>query len=824
MKQPVTRSWVAVAALCASAAPASAAPPAIAVGPFKTTDTPVSQPAANAQDLPAIIHGPPGEALAVWEDPRFGTTAIIAARIDLNGGTLIDLRGFVVDRNGVDPAVGYDGTNYVVAYTGGATGTDLLARRINATTGSIVDSTPLAIAGGSGYQDAASVACAGSTCLLAWETDAVGPTRVNARRLAADGTLGTTFDVSTADPTKSSLRPSVGATGSSFLVAWDENRPATTRDVYARVVDSAGTPGTEVAVLASVNYDETAPSVAWNGTNFLVAFETTTLSQGKDILGRRISAAGAAVGIQFAITSATGDQIEPAATAFTSGSADYYVAFQDGTGNGDVRGGRVSSAGAALDALTGVAIAVGPASAEHSAAVTPGAAGEFAVIYTENASVTVSNDIWIKSVQDSNGSLGSLVTPVSFSVNRENGATVGRGANGYFLAWEDNRDSSLGDLFGMRVGPDGTPIDATPTQIATAGVNGLIGAQVVRVGSSYEILWRSGYDLYWRRVGEADGILSAGPFSATTETGGSVFMRAASNGTDVLVAYMFFEPMGISTEVHTILLSNGSAPGTPVEIASYGAHGTPVATSSGWLLPWTDEDSINLTRLAADGSIVDVSPIEVSSDIGGSYAVGVSGTTAIVAWTSVDKIVHVRRVDLATGTVAAGELVLGSAPSIVRSVTMTGNTALVVWDCGNAGAADILGTRIDAPSLTRIDATDVGIVADASEDGGSSIAIDGAGNGMIAWNRVDTDPTAVALRARYATLGNLAVAAEPDAGVTTMPDAGVTPDAPGPADNGDGGAGCGCESSRPTPGSLILVGVAGLVLMRRRRATSGTRR
>ena len=103
-----------------------------------------------------------------------------------------------------------------------------------------------------------------------------------------------------------------------------------------------------------------APSVAYDGTNYLVAWQKFT-GGAYDIYGARVTPTGQVLG-EFPIFSASGEQVEPV-LAFDG--TNYLVVWRD-TRNGsgptestDLYGARVSPAGRVLDPL-GIAIATAP--------------------------------------------------------------------------------------------------------------------------------------------------------------------------------------------------------------------------------------------------------------------------------------------------------------------------------------------------------------------------------------------------------------------------------------------------------------------------------
>jgi hypothetical protein len=105
----------------------------------------------------------------------------------------------------------------------------------------------------------------------------------------------------------------------------------------------------------------------------------------------------------------------------------------------------------------------------------------------------------------------------------------------------------------------------------------------------------------------------------------------------------------------------------------------------------------------------------------------------------------------------------------------------------------------------------------AFADQDSSLAIDAAGAGVLAWTRMDTTASVNAQRVLFATLSGLALPADPDG----APDAGMMPDGGGggggPGLDDEGGGGCCQANGSSVPLLPALLVAAGMLVWRRRR-------
>jgi hypothetical protein len=270
---------------------------------------------------------------------------------------------------GYVPGVAYNGTNFLVVwkeYIAGTTPYKILARLVTPA-GVLVGTTPITIAeGASSYIQWPTVASNGSDFLVIWSHYDTSY-KVMANRVNAAGSplgqflvrdTGTNYSLKPWYPTvaysggaylvvrQESYNPNpalsmqmvtaagtllgtmqniYGLTGtccpffyptahaaanSSFLVSWynqDPAAPATNADIRGRLVYPAGTFVGATFVISSAASNQYRPWSAFDGTNFLtVWYDQRNVDY--DIYAQRVSAQGALVGGDVAVTSAVGVQ------------------------------------------------------------------------------------------------------------------------------------------------------------------------------------------------------------------------------------------------------------------------------------------------------------------------------------------------------------------------------------------------------------------------------------------------------------------------------------------------------------------------------------
>jgi hypothetical protein len=302
------------------------------------------------------------------------------------------------------PAVAFDGTNYLVTWTDyrSETNPDVYGARVSPA-GAVLDPAGIAISTGAGYESSQALAFDGTNYLVTWYRDRVYGTRVSTAgavldpagipisttnahddsTVAFDGTnylvawgdrgydifgarvspAGTVLDpsgiaISTAVGFQYQDSPALAFDGTNYLVAWQANRSGT-YDIYGARVTAAGTVLDPAGLaLSTGGYQEQAPSVAFNGTNHLVAWQDARSGMSWDTYGTRMSPAGGVVDpAGIAISTEPGHQATPA-LAFDG--ANYLAAWEDArSGDHRIYGARVSPAGTVLDP-SGILISVAP--------------------------------------------------------------------------------------------------------------------------------------------------------------------------------------------------------------------------------------------------------------------------------------------------------------------------------------------------------------------------------------------------------------------------------------------------------------------------------
>jgi hypothetical protein len=291
--------------------------------------------------------------------------------------------------------------------------------------------------------------------------------------------------------------PSVAFDGQHFLVVWHYAGQDGRDEIFATRVNGDGsTVGGSFPVSTSAN-PKTNPDVAWNGTSFLVVWQYQFTATDLDILARRVSPSGFALGSEIPVERPSGNQVSPTVAA---GGSTFYVAWEDErTGAGDIVGKRVSAAGAVLDTESQV---VAGDSVEESDPEVAWNGDTFLVAY-QFAFGASDPDVYAQLVSPSGVREGSRQV-MSNRSGLEGRPSVASDGTGFLVVWQDHRNGSP-NVFATRTSSTGTRLDSAGIPVASVNqVND--GAPAVIFNGVYLVVWlRNSFtivepDVYGARV------------------------------------------------------------------------------------------------------------------------------------------------------------------------------------------------------------------------------------------------------------------------------------------------------------------------------------
>ncbi|WP_163999301.1 Ig-like domain-containing protein [Pyxidicoccus caerfyrddinensis] len=636
--------------------PATLAP---TISPEIGTNQPVPEPQIYSQQAPSVASNGSGQ-LVVWEDFRGLAFEIFGARVS-SAGVVLDDWGLHISRESEfpsSPSVASNGTDYLVVWEDTLSGSEASIRGTRVSgAGEVHDVTGLALGTSTSGQHAPDVASNGTDYLVVWWDMRNGNPDIYGTRVASTGEVVDGAGLAIARAAQAQSLPSVASNGTDYFVVWEDAR-AGNPDVFGTRVTSAGAVLEDSGLaIASESHSQVTPSVASNGTDYLVAWEDARLESAGDIFGARVTSAGVVLDASaFAISTESQSQETP---SVASNGTDYLIVWEDARLNdaGDIFGARVTSTGAVVDA-SGFAIS------------------------------TIYN--------------GQTRPSVAFN------------GTDFYVAWQDAR-SSL-DIYGARVTTTGEVLDSSGVVLSTAA-NGQSFPEVASNGTDYLVVW-SGHRqqdnsaaIFGVRVSGSGEVLDASGLEISP-AGNHLFHKVASNGTDYLVVWE--DVTEIESRVMGARITGGGvildAQGLVLSAPTVRSSSAPSVASNGtdYLVVWntrpgeTSLSTISGTRVTSAGAVLDASRLTISGPpaLVDAPAVASNGTDYLVVWQDYrndNSDIYGARVTSAGAVLEASGFVITTAVDTQRdpAVASNGTDYFVAWgDFRRSSASDVYGARV----------------------------------------------------------------------------------------------------------------------------------
>lgn len=560
----------------------------------------------------------------------------------------------------------------------------------------------------------------------------------------------------------------VGFGGRYFLVVWEDYLvlPA----ICGARVDSSGLLLDPVGIFVSpptldVNFQED-PDVAFDGTNFLVVWQSWTEANDRSIYGCRLDTSGVSLdGYGFLICDEVFGQYRPS-VAFDG--TNYFVVwddFRNGTDT-EIYGARVTTDG---DVLDPGGILILSASGSQVAADVLFDGTRYFVVWADYRGSH--QDIYGGRVLPDGTVLdagGKAISTANYNQTLPKAAFDG---TKYFVVWKDYRSGSYvnADIYGARVDTTGAVLaaDASGKAICTTG-NNLGSPDLIFDGTNYLVVWDdlfsggSSYgDIYCARVDTSAAVLGTGRIPVSV---GGYWMRyepgIVFDGEKSFIAWsdMRIDYSGWESDVlGAVVLQDGSVVGAEEVLVSRSTNNQAnVATAfgeNGYLVVWEDKRSgtsydIYGTRLDLSGSVLDPAGIAICTEVEWQTCPDVSYGLGkyLVVWN--DKRaedgcaqIYGARVDtsgIMRDPSGIGISTLSEVEHDCPTVAFCGQNFLVVWgDYRNVSDADVYGARVDTAG-TVLDPVGIAICTEAGNQSAPAVASSGS-NWLVAWldERVD---------------------------------------------------------------------------------------
>jgi hypothetical protein len=520
--------------------------------------------------------------------------------------------------------------------------------------------------------------------------------------------------------------PSLAFDGTNFFAVWADLRNASSNDIWGARINTAGTVLDLAAVPISIaEFDQTAPSIAFNGTDYLVAWADRRTGN-YDVRATRVNTTGVPVGGEFVLSGGAGNQEEP---DVTRNGTEWLVAWEDdASGVDNIRFARVDAAGTPLDA--GTLVAGGAVQERHPAAACTGAT--CLIAWQDGATA---EDIHAARV-GGGAVLDSPNLVVTASAGRDLRADVAWDGTNWMTTWVRQ-----GGVYANRVSGAGAVLDGGGFQVQ-APTFARQAPSIAFDGAQFIIVWHDArvdalYDLYGARVQTTGVVTDPNGFVVCPNSGGQQLPSLAFGTTQYMVVWEDTRS-GRQDVYGTRINTNGT---------SANLIGTVVARSA---------PRQSAPEMVFDGTRYFV--VFAHTEISGAGAGNNNNILAVRVTTAgvVQDFNGGRPISTFTGNQAAPDIAYGAAP----------NQFLIVWaDRRNGVDFDVYGTRVSGPpNYVVLDGTGIAISTGAEDQTFPTVAFNTSANRyMVAWQDRRSGTSFDIMAKRVNTDGTLADA---DPGLT----------------------------------------------------------
>ena len=271
---------------------------------WQTDGVVISESPTSNKITPCIVPDGVGGAIIAWRDTRSGEADIYAQRVDPSGNMLWIAGGVEIcaaANNQIDPVIAIDGAGGAIIswHDDRSADTNIFAQRVNGA-GAVqwtIDGRAVCIASGTQRVPKIISDEAGGAIITWWDARSDPSYDIYAQRVDGSGNANWTADgVPVCTATGSQISPRiVPAAASGAIIVWRDRRSGNNNDIFAQRVDSQGNAlwlSDGIAVTAASG-DQLAASVAIDGSGgAIVAWEDGRTGSFKDVYVQRVNSDG----------------------------------------------------------------------------------------------------------------------------------------------------------------------------------------------------------------------------------------------------------------------------------------------------------------------------------------------------------------------------------------------------------------------------------------------------------------------------------------------------------------------------------------------------
>jgi hypothetical protein len=680
------------------------------IGPPSFTDLPVRLAASTEQGHPVVVTGG-AVSLAVWEDYRKGdgTPFLMAARISQQGENL-DPDGFQVClaySGQYAPSVAYDGERYVVAWSDDRnaliSGLDVYFARVTVE-GWVLDPEGIVVNQDPQDQVWPLIAADAGMALCAWRQaggEGEGTNTLRCTRLTTDGQVLDAVPLTLENSLSPGQSVAVAAVGDRFAVVWQSGTEVWSAQLSTNVALSPAVPVLVTAKAAP----SAVPALGRTQNQFLLSWADEGGQGGVELRAAFLREHGPDLsGIaRMPLTNSGIAHLNVVGTGayglllWTESAAAEAQAVTRGTVLGLDDG--VYPILSLLNTNLGLNMFQATGN-QGDTLLCVGTRGAFS-----------QSDVWANRFTLQSFQAGTAFPfLLSGEPNAETSPAVAWNGSHYLVVWQDDRDRTVsgGNIYGIRLALDGTPLDRWAIPVCMAPGDQSRPAVAVS-GEDFLVTWtdgrnpETGSDIYAARVNSAGEVSDQKGFLVCGAVGQQYDPAVAGGPEGWMTVWTHMNEDG-STNLGiygTWVDSGGKSThpgGIPIALGGTG-HNSPTVASSGsrWLVVWQDgrdllSSGINIYgRLLEQRDTVDAPPdFPLSMAADNQHLPTVAGLTAgfLAVWwderngaeTGVDvystKIGLDRMVQPVEGTGVATT----ASSSFYPALALGPEWALAVWD------------------------------------------------------------------------------------------------------------------------------------------------
>ena len=575
----------------------------------------------NNQESPSIAWSG-NQFFLAWEEIQAGAT------MKIHGGRL-SASGVIIDINGIeiasyegfdfctDPHVTSMDADFLVAFTKGmgdfTTTYNVIAKRISSE-GIVLDPDGLVITPENLLvEPLPAVDFSGSNALVSWTDDRSFHADIYASRITPSGNLLDPEGLLVSKGYNEQFQVDLAFDGTNYLAVWCDTRNNNIFDLYAARINDQGAVMDPGAIeIASGNQGKMNPSVAFNGTEYLVAWDN-----GNDIFATRVSTAGA-VTVPGGIIIYEDEFIQQKPVVASDGE-NWLVAWEDyrnSTGratHGDIYGAIITNDGSPASF---------PIAALPEDQINPDIVfgnDRYVVIWEDHRVGAISKPniygarvLPAGSVLDVNG-IGIVVDETTAMME----PAVAFDGNNFMACWQSGTSGNF-DVYGIRFDQALAKLDPEPA-VLSAALRDQYSVSLAYTGEHYMALWMDQTALMHYRISMAK-ILPDGTIAETgvlSELENNMMHPAIVHGPlkQVLTAFSAFILMADDEPVNAVramglMIGQGQGPGIVENnsgiISSFEVYPNPASDKITVVYELADKAPVVISLLALDGKNVKI--------------------------------------------------------------------------------------------------------------------------------------------------------------------------------------------------------------------------